>query len=156
MKYVKEYLVLNVGKNLTCRMESAVYFVVAVIKLSVKNVIVECLVRNLLMKIAILGSWNYERLSAVMENLISESQCFLFTVVCGGTSEEGIYNSVGYKWATANGAPVKFLIQENVDKLIDKLTQEIDFIVVMQDDNPIIKRIIMKMNMLGKHGRVEI
>lgn len=109
------------------------------------------------MKIAILGQWNFERLSAVMEKLITESRCYLFTVVCGGTDEAYLRNSVGYRWATANGAPVEFLVEENVDKLIDKLTKEIDFVVVAcaDDDNPVVKRVIMKMNILGKHGRVE-
>lgn len=108
------------------------------------------------MKIAILGQWNFERLSAVMEKLITESQCYLFTVVCGGTDETYLRNSVGYKWATANGAPVEFLVEENVDKLIDKLTKEIDFVVAYAGDyNLVVKRVIMKMNILGKHGRVE-
>lgn len=107
------------------------------------------------MKIAILGPWNYNRLSAVMEELISQSQCFLFTVVCGGTSEDEIRNTVGYKWAIANGAPVKYLVQEDVNKLVDRLTKDIDFVVAANDGNPIIKKIIMKMSMLDKHGRVE-
>lgn len=109
------------------------------------------------MKIAILGQWNFKQLSATMEKLIIESQCYLFTVVCGGTDEMYLRNSIGYKWATANGAPVEFLVEENIDKLIDKLTKEIDFVVAAfaDDDNPVVKRVIMKMNMLGKHGRIE-
>ena len=108
-----------------------------------------------IMKIAILGPWNFDRLSAVMEELITESQCFLFTVVCGGTNEEGLRDTIGYKWATINGAPVEFLVQEDVNKLIDQLTKNIDFVIAANDGNPIIKKIIMKMSMLGKHGRVE-
>lgn len=108
------------------------------------------------MKIAILGQWNFDRLSAVMEKLITDSQCYLFTVICGGTDETYLRNSVGYKWATANGAPVEFLVEENIDKLIDKLTKEIDFVVAYAgDDNLVVKCVIMKMNILGKHGRVE-
>lgn len=107
------------------------------------------------MKIAILGPWDYNRLSAVMEELITDSQCFLFTVVCGGTNKDSLRNSIGYKWATANGAPIEFLVQENINKLIDDLTKNIDFVVAANDGNAIIKRIIMKMNILGKHGRVE-
>lgn len=107
------------------------------------------------MKIAILGSWNLDRLSAVMEELITKSQCFLFTVVCGGTNEKSIRDSIGYRWATANGAPVEFLIREDIENLIDCLTNNIDFVVAVNDGNPIIKKIIMKMSLLGKHGRVE-
>lgn len=110
------------------------------------------------MKIAILGPWNFERLSATMEKLITESQCYLFTVVCGGTDERSLRESIGYKWATANGAPVEFLVIDDINKLIDRLTQEIDFVVAAvgaEGGDPAIKRIIMKMNILGKHGRVE-
>lgn len=107
------------------------------------------------MKIVILGPWNFDQLSARMEKLITESQCYLFTVVCGGTDETKIKTSVAYKWATANGAPVKFLIEENVDKLIEQLVDEIDYVVAASDGNPHIKKIIMKMSMLGKHGSVE-
>lgn len=107
------------------------------------------------MKISILGSWDYNQLSATMEELITNSQCFLFTVVCGGTDETNILNTIGYKWATANGAPVEFLIQKDIDKLIDMLVKKIDFVVAANDGNQIIKRIIMNMNMVGKHGRVE-
>lgn len=107
------------------------------------------------MKIAILGPWSYDRLSATMEKLITESQCYLFTVVCGGTNREDIHKSVGYKWAIANGAPVEFLVNKDINKLINSLTKAIDFVVSADDGNPVIKRIIMKMNILGKHGRVE-
>lgn len=107
------------------------------------------------MKIAILGPWDYKQLSALMEKLITESQCYLFTVVCGGTDETKIKTSVAYKWATANGAPIKFLIEKNVNKLIEQLVNEIDYVVAANDGNPHIKKIIMKMSMLGKHGSVE-
>lgn len=107
------------------------------------------------MKIAILGPWDINRLSALMEKLITESQCYLFTVVCGGTDETRIKTSVAYRWATANGAPVEFLIEKDIDKLIEQLVNKIDYVVAANDENPHIKRIIMKMNMLGKHGSVE-
>lgn len=106
------------------------------------------------MKIAILGLWNYSALCAAMEDFIKEKQCYLFTVVCGGTNEEGIKDSIGYKWAYENGAPVRFLIEKDVEKLIDKLSSEIDYVIIMNNGEQIIKRIIMKMRMMGKHGKV--
>lgn len=108
------------------------------------------------MRIAILGPWNFDQLSAAMEKLITESQCYLFTVVCGGTDRDNAINSIGYKWAKANGAPVEFITNKNIDKLINKLVDEIDFVVALNDGNGITKKIIMKMSMLGKHGRIEI
>lgn len=107
------------------------------------------------MKIAIIGPWSFERLSATMEKLMTESQCYLFTVLCGGTELRAVNLSIGYQWGTTHGAPIEFLIENNVDKMIERLVNEIDFVVAFDDGNSITRRIIMKMNMAGKHGRVE-
>lgn len=112
-------------------------------------------VNNNTMKIAILGPWQYNHISSVMEELISESQCFLFTVVCGGTQWDGCRDSVGYKWASANGAPIEFLVEENIEKLLDKVAATIDFAVALYDGkNQFISRLIMKLKSMGKHGKV--
>lgn len=107
-------------------------------------------------KIAIIGPWDYNYLCAVMDKLIEESQYFLFDVICGGTEESVLFQSVGYRWAVEHGAPVYFLIAETVDKLIEKLVKDVDFAVIMNDGSRVIKKIIMELSIAGKHGRVEI
>ena len=106
------------------------------------------------MRVAILWSGNEKLLAQTMEELITQSQCYLFSVICGGQSSERATLSASYKWATANGAPVEFLIEENLEKLIDKLVAAADFLVAYNDGNQITKRIIMKFKSAGKHGKV--
>lgn len=101
------------------------------------------------MKIVILWDCGNDRLLAeTMENLIVSSQCFLFTVVCNDK------NTAAYKWATANGAPVEFLKEDNLEKLLDKIVATADYLVAYNDGNQIIKRLIMKFKSVGKHGTI--
>lgn len=104
------------------------------------------------MKVVILGG--DPRLDAVMNELIEDSGCYLFYVLCGGQSAEGLENSAGYQWAIRNGAPVQYLIEADIEKLIDKIVQTADFLVAFNDGSQIIKRIIMKFKIAGKHGKV--
>ena len=55
-----------------------------------------------------------------MEKLIEESQCFLFTVVCGGT------DNVAYDWAQKAGAPVSF----SQAKTPQGLLRDADYLVI--------------------------
>jgi hypothetical protein len=91
------------------------------------------------MKILILGEWEYKRLSATMEKLIEDSQCYLFTIV---SSPAGI----GRKWAVENGSGLE-IWTETADKLVDY----IDYVVAFGDSQEI-KNFIMKIKMQGKHG----
>ena len=54
------------------------------------------------MRVLILGFSSLEEIDSVMEKLIESTQCFLFTVVCGGA------DNVVYDWAQKVGAPVSF------------------------------------------------
>ena len=54
------------------------------------------------MRVLILGFSSLQEIDSVMEKLIENTQCFLFTVVCGGT------DNVAYGWAQKVGAPVTF------------------------------------------------
>ena len=105
-------------------------------------------------KIVIIWSGSDELLAQTMEKLISESQCFLFTVLCGGTDDRGVRSSSGYKWATSNGAPVEFLIEKDIEKLLNKIVQTADYIVCYNDGQQLVKRLIMKFKSQGKHGMV--
>jgi hypothetical protein len=106
------------------------------------------------MKVVILGPWDIEPLSASMNKLIDDSQCFLFTVICGGQDSNAAKSSIGYKWAAKNGAPVEFIIEADLEKLLNKIVQTADYIVAFNDGSQIIKRLIMKFKMEGKHGTV--
>ena len=106
------------------------------------------------MKVVILWNGNEQLLAQTMEELIIESQCYLFSIICGGQSSDGATISASYKWAVRNGAPVQFLIEPDIEKLIDKIVQAADFLVAYNDGNQIVKRVIMKFKSVGKHGKV--
>jgi hypothetical protein len=87
-----------------------------------------------------------------MNKLIEDSQCFLFTVVCGGQDQMSAKQGIGYQWAVANGAPVEFIVEADLEKLLNKIAQTADYIVAYNDGSQIIKRLIMDFKMKGKHG----
>lgn len=109
------------------------------------------------MRISILGSRGFADnclVSATMEDFICETQCYLFTVVCGNT-EKKLSESIGKIWAENNGAPIEYIFDRNIDKLIQKMVDNIDFAILFYDGkDAIIRKIIMKMKMSGKHGKV--
>lgn len=105
-------------------------------------------------KIVIVWTGNEGLLAKTMEKLIADSQCFLFTVICGGTDESSLKFSSGYRWAIRNGAPVEFMIEADVEKLLNKIAQTADYIVCYNDGNQLVKRLIMKFKSQGKHGTV--
>lgn len=109
------------------------------------------------MKISILCSKNfnnYEVLDEILNELIEESQCFLFTVICGSTVNQKI-ESLGGLWAKNNGAAINYIIEEDINKLINKVVREVDFIIAFYDgEDNFIRRVIMKMKKCGKHGRI--
>ena len=105
-------------------------------------------------KIVIIWSGDEELLARTMEKLIVDSQCFLFTVICGGTDESNLKSSSGYRWAIRNGAPVEFMIEADVEKLLNKIAETADYIVCYNNGNQLVKRLIMKFKSQGKHGTV--
>ena len=105
-------------------------------------------------KIVIIWSGDEELLSKTIEQIIVDSQCFLFTVICGGTDESKLKSSSGYRWAIRNGAPVEFMIEADVEKLLNKIAQTADYIVCYNNGNQLVKRLIMKFKSQGKHGTV--
>lgn len=108
------------------------------------------------MKIIILGFASVTEIDKVMQPLIEKSQCFLFTVVCGGLDERNLTVSMGEQWARNNGAPIEYLFCENPEKMVDLLAWKCDYIVLKLNDNSPKwhKDLLMKMRAAGKHGTV--
>ena len=98
------------------------------------------------MKVLILGFEDLQELDNTMEALIEQSQCFRFSVVCGGT------DSCAYKWVQSKGAPVIFSQAKSPQDLI----KEADYLVIrLKEESPIWhKNLMMKWKMEGKHGTV--
>ena len=98
------------------------------------------------MRVLILGFSTLQEMDSVMEKLIEESQCFLFTVVCGGI------NNVAYDWAQKVGAPVSF----SQAKTPQELLKEADYLVMkLETSSPQwMKNLMMAWKKEGKHGTV--
>jgi len=118
------------------------------------------------MKVIIVGFEDYNKLTNTMEKLITDSQCYLFSILCGGTTDitpAPFTNStklcpnrpLGEIWAHNNGAPVEYIYNSNVERLLDEIAQTADYVVAdLSSDSQFIKRLVMKMKNLGKHGTV--
>lgn len=104
------------------------------------------------MRILIVGFQEYETLDNIMQKLIESGQCYIFTVLCGGCeySEE---KSLAEQWAINNGAPIEYIYEKDVDKLVDKITKSADYLVA-QSGSYFSDWIIRKMKSIGKHGSV--
>lgn len=98
------------------------------------------------MRVLILGFSSLQEVNSTMEKLIESTQCFLFTVVCGGT------DNVAYDWAQKAGAPVLF----SQAKTPQGLLKEADYLVIkINDDTPQwMKNLVMSFKTEGKHGTV--
>lgn len=98
------------------------------------------------MRVLILGFSSLQEIDSVMEKLIESTQCFLFTVVCGGA------DNVVYDWAQKAGAPVSF----SQVKTPQGLLKEADYLVIkIKDDTPQwMKNLMMAWKKEGKHGTV--
>ena len=98
------------------------------------------------MRVLILGFSSLQEVNSTMEKLIEESQCFLFTVVYGGT------DNVAYDWAQKAGVLVTF----SQAKTPQELLKEADYLVIkINDDTPQwMKNLMMAWKKEGKHGTV--
>lgn len=104
------------------------------------------------MKILIIGFEDYSTLDNVMQKLIENGQCFIFTVICGGCKPTS-RPSIAEKWAINNGAPIEYIYEEDIEKLINKISKSADYLVA-QSGTYFSDWIIRKMQFLGKHGTV--
>ena len=98
------------------------------------------------MRVLILGFSSLQEIDSVMEKLIESTQCFLFTVVCGGT------DNVAYDWAQKAGVPVTF----SQVKTSQELLKEADYLVMkLEASSPQwMKNLMMAWKKEGKHGTV--
>ena len=98
------------------------------------------------MRVLILGFSSLQEIDGVMEKLIESTQCFLFTVVCGGI------DNVAYDWAQKAGAPVTF----SQVKTPRGLLKEADYLVMkLEASSPQwMKNLMMTWKKEGKHGTV--
>lgn len=108
------------------------------------------------MTVLILGFDNLQEINDIMEKLISESQCFLFSIAAGGLRSAYTENLVAVTWAKNNGAPLNRIIEDTPEALIKKMIKECDYLVMkINDSSPQWhKNLMMAFKKEGKHGTV--
>ena len=105
--------------------------------------------------LAILGGTaaDYDILDSHLNKLIEDSQCYLFTILCGA-SKNNTSPPLSLMWADKNGCPVEFLNAED-GNIINKLFNKATYIIfILHKDDVFTKKLFMKYKMLGKHGSV--
>lgn len=105
------------------------------------------------MVIAAVGFENYAELDAALNDFIERKQIFLFEILCGGFDDKG-FNSVAEVWARNNGAPVRFVFDSDVDRLLEKISNSADYLIVKSPVSNFARRLIMLMRSKEKHGEV--
>ena len=83
------------------------------------------------MKVLILGFDNVDEITSAMEKLISESQCYLFNIICGGLGPMPKNPTPAAIWAKNNGAPIYWMYgYKSLDELLPALHRETDYLLV--------------------------
>ena len=109
------------------------------------------------MKVLILGFDNVDEITSAMEKLISESQCYLFNIICGGLGPMPKNPTPAAIWAKNNGAPIYWMYgYKSLDELLPALHRETDYLLIkLTNSTPQwIKNFMMKHKQTGKHGTV--
>ena len=98
------------------------------------------------MKVAMIGFTEETKkdMADAMENLITQSQCFLFTAVAASP------DSLGARWARHNGAPIEYCKDTSLDGLINSAT----YFLIWNDGSKAMHKLIFKIKAAGKHGTV--
>ena len=109
------------------------------------------------MKLIICGFTDYNKLDKIMQKLIEDSQCFIFTILCGGIKQEGASRvpSLAEEWARKNGAPVEYVWHTDPEILLFKLSKQATYIVYDRSNaTNWHARLLMKIKAEGGHGTV--
>lgn len=98
------------------------------------------------MRVLILGFETKEEIDAEMEKMMRESECYLFSVVCGDRV------GASYEWAEWRGAPV---ILEKPRQPQDLVNMADYLVVKIGKAAPAwLRNLVMQWKAAGKHGRV--
>lgn len=87
------------------------------------------------------------------EKLIEDSGCYLFTVFVAGIKDyERTDPPLALQYSTLRGVPYKYKEYTSLDRLIQGICKEVDYLIILNDKTQIIKRLFMSYKQTGKHG----
>lgn len=88
-----------------------------------------------------------------LECLIEQSGCYLFTLFSAGIKgSERTSPSLAQQYAELRGLPCRRKEYTSLDKLIQGICKEVDYLIILNDKSQIIKRLFMSYKQTGKHG----
>lgn len=102
--------------------------------------------------VLVLGKFEDDEMTNVMEQFIKNNDCYLFTIIRGGLGVTRDKPSIA-AWAERNGCPQMWVTADTLDLLLWKLTKEVDYVIAKREGLPQgWKNFIMKLKAEGKHG----
>lgn len=89
----------------------------------------------------------------LLEELIESSGCYLFTMfVAGIKGYERTDPPLALQYSTLRGIPCHRKEYTSLDKLIQGICEEVDYLIILNDKSQPIKRLFMSYKQTGKHG----
>ncbi len=94
-----------------------------------------------------------QKVDNLLEKLIEDSGCYLFTMfVAGIKGYERTDPPLARQYSALRGIPYKYKEYTSLDKLIQGICKEVDYLIILNDKTQIIKRLFMSYRQTGKHG----
>lgn len=88
-----------------------------------------------------------------LEKLIENSEVYLFTMFSAGIKGSVHTEApLAQQYSALRGVPCIRKEYTSLDKLIQGICKEVDYLIILNDKTQIIKRIFMSYKQTGKHG----
>ncbi len=96
---------------------------------------------------------HFELIDQELEFLISESGVYLFTMFSAGIKgSEYTHPPLAQQYSALRGIPCRRKEYTSLDKLINGICKEVDYLIILNDKSQPIKRLFMSYKQTGKHG----
>ena len=94
-----------------------------------------------------------QKVDDLLEKLIEESGCYLFTMFSARIEgSEYTHPPLAYQYSALLGVPCVRKEYTSLDRLIQGICKEVDYLIILNDGSPPIKRCMMSFMQTGKHG----
>lgn len=95
----------------------------------------------------------FKKIDQCLEKLIKDSGCYLFTMFSAGIKGSVVTEaSFAQQYSALRGIPCKRKEYTSLDKLIQGICKEVDYLIILNDKSQAIKRLFMSYKQTGKHG----
>ena len=96
---------------------------------------------------------HFKKIDQYLEQVINEKGIYLFTMFSAGIEgSEHTQPPLAQQYSALRGIPCKRKEYTSLDKLIQGICKEVDYLIILNDKSQIIKRIFMSYRQTGKHG----